>query len=284
MKIVYLHGGLGNQLFQWSFGQWLNIRGEDVTIDSSGVSRYHDRVGIRGLKLLGVPVCEAFSLPNWSPVPLQKVANRTRAEFLGLTSLKLGDDWAFRELNSEIRAILPGRVFFKGLFQFNSLVTDLLDKDPSLYDFDNADHNLISNAAAGITVHVRRGDFTHTQGILGPEYYKQALEMIGWHPKVELRVFSDSPKMAHSLLRSLGARNVVLGDPSGLPAWKLLELMQRSETLIASNSTLSWWAARLSRGQTVLPYPIGPRLSLETLRRAEEMRISGSLEIPSGWD
>jgi hypothetical protein len=111
----------------------------------------------------------------------------------------------------------------------------------------------IAQVESAVAIHVRRYDYKH-HGICRENYYIDSLRwMVGHLPGCEFFVFSDEPNYTGHFLRDAGLRHHIVncGDD-------LLDLLLMSEcgVHLISNSTYSWWGARLANSRlTIYPQP-----------------------------
>ena len=106
-----------------------------------------------------------------------------------------------------------------------------------------------------IALHYRAGDYAHAEGIgvLKHDYYSRALAKLESSNKV--MVFSDDRDAAISLITSLGIENrsEISHQESAID---VLFALATAESLITSNSTLSWWANYFSNSaKRIAPKP-----------------------------
>ena len=106
-----------------------------------------------------------------------------------------------------------------------------------------------------IAIHYRAGDYVLAEGIgvLKHDYYSRALARLESSYKV--MVFSDDRDAAKSLVTSLGIlnRSEISNQESAI---EVLFALATAESLIASNSTLSWWANYFSNSaKRIAPKP-----------------------------
>lgn len=100
-------------------------------------------------------------------------------------------------------------------------------------------------------VHVRLTDYRTVPGapLLAGSYYAQAWQALAHrYPAPAVVLFSDEPQTAEALLRSAlppGVAERIFLAPE-LPPVQTLALMATATSLIAANSSFSWWAGRLS--------------------------------------
>jgi hypothetical protein len=116
--------------------------------------------------------------------------------------------------------------------------------------------------AQPLAVHVRRGDFKNSPawGLLARDYYERALSALSYDGSTPVWVFSDEPDEARRMLAGISKSPIhVTAPPRASPAVESLLLMAKCTELVCANSTMSWWAGRLSSGRVVLPTPFRAR-------------------------
>ena len=124
---------------------------------------------------------------------------------------------------------------------------------------------MIGRIKKGISlgVHVRRGDYVdnpiyHSIGAQEPEYYLQGLDLTLQHAgrNATIYVFSNDIDWVRDAL-DLRGDVVYVSDPSNaLTSHDEFEMMKHCQHLVLSNSSFSWWAARLREcmdGHVVVP-------------------------------
>ncbi len=109
-----------------------------------------------------------------------------------------------------------------------------------------------------IAVHVRLGDYVNWQSgkhLLGKSYYLNALNHFPNYDESRcLWIFSDDISGAREIFRDFS--NVLYIDQSfGLTGAEEMILMSKTNGLIASKSTFSWWSGCLSDFQTAVVSP-----------------------------
>jgi hypothetical protein len=99
-----------------------------------------------------------------------------------------------------------------------------------------------------IAVHIRRGDYLSVPknkrnfGVLSNEYFVSSLRKFS--EKTHFIVFSDSDIESDLLQSVLPTTHLSFAD-SDLKPWDLLLEMSCMDGIVISNSSLSWWAARI---------------------------------------
>lgn len=247
---VGLLGGLGNQLFQYSFGLWLERAGS-VTFDASAL-----RSGSRRLELAELVSAERLTLLPWlnlMPYP------RGRLGKAGEVVRWLAGRRPVRHEDSG----LPGTpeeapaAWWYGYFQSPARVREVL---PELRQAMAGSIPAIKPGKVGI--HVRRGDYLGNPMLLSPDYYRQALSSLierrGLSTEhLTITVFSDDPEWC---AKEMSFDTPVTYSPPRDTLADFSSLME-CEYLVLSRSTFSWWAAVLPdrpEANVISPYPYTP--------------------------
>lgn len=258
---VILHGGLGNQLFQWSYGHQLALLGEKVkfTFYKRPYVLEHTRTSLGEF----LPNCEHASfveidLPRsllgrvlLDPVHKRNIFSKVYGELLDST------DNPFFE--SDRKSHLKQGIHF-GYFQSYKIV---LNNQDTLLDelwrvLESRERNNLEKDIEGAEIiHVRQGDTLTPKnmkkvGVLSLDYYAQ-IPYRSERPRI---VLTDDVDGANRVLSNLHI-DAIFG-PSELDVYQTLGVMARSTSLYTANSTLSWWGGFLaqSRGADIyIPNP-----------------------------
>jgi hypothetical protein len=291
--VVWLSGGLGNQMFQYAAGRALAARhGTRLVLDSSwidgrgggapdAVRRYE--LDCFDLDAELAPIEQVARLPTGSQ--LRDLAQGVRHPRRPLVT-PLGET-SFGEPES---AVLEARddTYLRGLWQrevYFERAAALVRAD---FTFRTEHEPAAADAARSIerasnppvSVHVRRGDYVSDPGAsgrlgtLGIDYYAAAIELLAERlGDLELFVFSDDLDWCRAHLRLPFPATVV--DLAGGRAHADLRLMSMCAHHVIANSSFSWWAAWLD------PMPekivVAPRPWLSDPASADAGRV------PPGW-
>lgn len=103
-----------------------------------------------------------------------------------------------------------------------------------------------------IIFHVRLSDYFNepTIGVLSRKYFQSAIREVTKSRNCPIWVFSDDPDKARNYFEIKSSVKIDFFGPEDFSTLETLELMKNASSLIISNSTFSWWAARLSSSQT----------------------------------
>lgn len=111
-----------------------------------------------------------------------------------------------------------------------------------------------------IIMYMRRGDYLDNSsfGVLSTDYYKSAilsLKQRGLYRGKDVWIFPDSVRAAREFAVEIGPDARALSDHYSLSAAEELILMTEGSLNVISNSTFSWWGAKLSTSSLL---PISP--------------------------
>jgi hypothetical protein len=272
---ILLRGGLGNQLFQVLMGLEIERRfGEKVLFSDlmlrDGLISDHTLKWPNYTRALGLAQKEMGKYSGAALRLLASVVNRLEFEeksLFGLLSSR--HEMNLQPAKCQARWLdTPGSSSEIDEVDVRSLRTFILDNFPSIE----------SPPTDFFALHLRLGDFevlSDTYGELMSVYLpgvgKYLDSLSGSFTRVIL--FSDEPLRAKEALRGSYHGEVDLASSFCSTTEEEFRLMMDAKAIAISNSTFSWWAARLGSAVSVLyPEPFrGPQLRLPQYR------------IPTGW-
>jgi len=290
---VFLRGGLGNQLFQYSTGLYLAENFEKELVlrtdllpiskdEVGGISRWPEQMsGFRHSGTLRNKANQPENSTNLFAKSMQAM------RMLGDLSPSLTN--RFNWLTSETKNRLPDRferiTLINGYSSFKDFALENRSKlreqlsslvDPSAMFLSNLAELKERNP---VIVHVRRGDYIGLESIYGTlteRYYSDAIGILREQGSTDRTwIFSDSPeKLPKYLLKSLGTERVI--GPKEIPSpLETLVLMSMGSAIVAANSSFSWWAGLVSQDGNLL---VAPRIS-----SARTNNFSNDDERVPGW-
>ena len=250
-------GGLGNQLFIYAAGR--------AVADRLGCALLVDLSRYRFLEPGDTP--RTFML-DWLLSPDQILPLRDRSwtsrswQRLQRHVSILRSRSFFREsgfaYDPQIAKVRPGTTL-EGYFQSwhyfssieNPLRSDILARAPRSPWFRTEEARLEA-LGPWLGVHVRRGDYlvprnASYHGVLGKEYYSNALEATPDSDALPLVLFSDDIERARELIEPLHPIAHTVTPPKTAHPMESIILMGRSRALVIANSSFSWWGAWLAR-------------------------------------
>jgi hypothetical protein len=256
MYIVDIMGGFGNQLFQICFALYLKKEGkkpfiyiinphdnsdhnvymlEEENFNLSTVGSFSKSL-IRNLKSIPIINDKIFSVINQDSMEEIKANN--------ISNMKLVNSYnGFWQDKLFVDVVLDE---FKTGFFKNEMFNDSIKKVP---------------IKGSTMLHIRRGDH---QAYLPLDYYKDAIKEAGRINNFNYDIYTDDPEWVKSQGIFNNAKNVYGPSKESNIQSDTLNTFARMltyENFIISNSTFSWWAAKLSErkeSKIFYPYPHWP--------------------------
>lgn len=281
MKIVNITGGLGNQMFQYSFAVALKHQHpeEDVYIDTQ---HYHtiffkkykssnlhngyelDKI-FSGLELPMAGFKQLVKLSYWIPNYvvsriMRKVLPVRKTEWISPFSMDYAfDEKALKNSNS---------CYYEGYWQAIGYYSDIKDELMNVFAHpapNSYNANLIRKiqSSESVGIHVRRGDYLQTpyfKGICELNYYNKAItDLLKDGKRHTFYVFSNDIEWCKENLLVLIKEHecVFVTENKGKDSCWDMFLMTYCKDLIIANSSFSWWGAFLNRNanRVYAPYP-----------------------------
>ncbi len=254
VKIVKFQGGLGNQMFQYAFGQALaNAQGGDVlydtswfdTVKNSGTRRHFDLEFFK---------CQINKAPEAQieKLLLRKAPKMFRRFFDRHVKDKQAMVFDKRLLEIE------GAAYYSGYFQseryFKSLRSALLEEFSPRRPLDGKNTAMLDKITSveAVSLHVRRGDYLKLAGIYGTcdsAYYTRAAAYIAARVQnPHFFLFSDDLNWVLDHIR-LDYPYTAVDVNAEKTAYCDMMLMKACKHNITANSTFSWWGAWLNTHQ-----------------------------------
>jgi hypothetical protein len=271
MSLVRASGGLGNQLFQYAFADWLRRNSDQEIFMDSIDYDYFKHTTPRRLDILNIDSVPNYFVNSGSAIHhvLARIPNRRIGAFLYDHEKKLRK-FRFRHLNlvtqdstvydQSISADL--NCYFQGSFtspQYWGLdSTNILASMKLLLgSHESLSISPMDNSSGVLAIHARRGDYVSSRktneihGSYGSEYYLSAINHIrDLNINFErVIISSDSPAYSYHLASILPLKNICVEVHQNSDALLTLKLLARSNFFIGSNSTFSWWASHINARQ-----------------------------------
>lgn len=287
MIITRIFQGLGNQLFQYAFGQALanRLRTEHL-LDLRWFDNYshHREFGLDRFRIDWTVAEEgdARKLLRRSGGALQQQLNYFMRKYTGVPingmvkeDLTRQRPWRMARLNDDtyLDGYFTSEEFFSRYFpearkQFR------LKTPPSAENRNWMARMSLPNA---VCVSVRRGDFVNhpIHDLCGDDYYHNALKAVKARiPNAELFVFSDEPDWVEQHMQFDLPFHIMKHNRPDF--YEDFRLMYTCPNHVMPNSTYSWWAAWLAEKPDSLI--IAPEKWLNSTE------IDSSRVIPSRWE
>jgi hypothetical protein len=217
MITVHLQGGLGNQLFQLAFLEWMSKKtGKDVYINSlESPTTVHSKE-------------QYFNtiFKNWRGLYkiFDSVSIHEHPKFLKHT-------WNIPTLNTK----------YIGYFQKYEYTDEIRDVFIAKLLFDESILEKYPKISEKTAIHIRGGDYVgnsfHEQPL--KKYYNKCMQLCGG----EFVVFTNDINYAHSMIP-----NCEIINESEVNS---LYLMSKAKAVICANSSFSWWGAYLNPSRPI---------------------------------
>ena len=285
MIITNIHGGLGNQLFQYAIGRSISIKnGVELKLDISLMDNYKLRsLGLNKLDHKG-------EIASFSEVKHRTSENKYLNRLLKLIYSKtfLGRNYYCEQTefifdpavmnlsNGYITGYWQSYKYFDTIYE--TLIKDFKIKDePDLRNREMLEKIKSSNS---VSLHIRRGDYVSNPknnrlyNVFGMEYYDKAIKFISQKfDDTQFFIFSDDLQWAADNLNLNEKVNFVDINSSRNPEFDLM-LMSNCKHNIIANSTFSWWAAYLNQNSDKIV--IAPKIWMSTIENLDDL-------YPSSW-
>lgn len=261
---IKIRGGLGNQLFGLFGAVWTGQTLERKTIlDITDIDKNHTfgKYDLRSFKItapISVRDLNAFEMKARRLSRFIIKGNRNSS----LQEISINSrEHLFQKLKSEISlGTLPSRIRLEGFFQDFSFFDSIAPEDQRL-ELENPSTNFLialneMKIKKPIVIHIRIGDYLHNNiGILSENYFASSIEVMEKSlGDREIWIFTNSPEKIASLYPGISKKNLRILSPVGDPAESMI-LMSEAGGIICSNSTFSFWAAKLSKPDSKVVVP-----------------------------
>lgn len=250
--VVKIIGGLGNQMFQFAFGQKLKKTfGVNVGYDILDFEIYN----LRNFELQNFNI--EIDLADNLRSKKFRFSKRPLINYI-INKVLLGRENYFYEPKIDVNTIsLQNENYFWGYWQLSNFYDDIL---PSLREhFDlksklslkSAEYNDLIKYSKSVSIHIRKSDYLLKKNnyfaSCNVKYYKEAIEF--FNSKIDnptYFVFSDDFEWVESNMTLYGPQYVFVKSNSVNSTVEDFVLMKSCKHQIIANSTYSWWAAYLN--------------------------------------
>lgn len=244
MKIIEFHGGLGNQMFEYTYYKYLKEKFPEQSFFSYCPKR-------------AMSVHNGLEINKWFDVVLARTS--ILSNIVGFVSY-----WGIRILRkihlhpfwvSDDFHLCDEKLYHEGWYQ-NKMYYQLMGglnfkADLTLNNENKKLLEMLKNTNS-VAIHIRRGDYLMKKNkvalgnICTENYYRNAINKISDLVKdAYFFIFSDDPEFASSLLSS--SNKIVVTGNTGENSFYDMYLMAHAHNMILANSTFSCWAAYLNK-------------------------------------
>jgi hypothetical protein len=238
--IVTLKGGLGNQLFQISFGLYLSeLLNDKVYFDVGWYKKDHKFNIARNLD-------SAFLMSSDSMI------NSKLSRYLETPVRNLFSKYIIYDQNIDTEAILKlghKPKFLKGYFQNYEYPEAVWNSIKDKVNFKlNECFPVIFKGNGYLAVHIRAGDYLYNSktrndvGLSSFTYYEQATSILSKITSIKkLVIVTDSPEYVKNIGERFKTYEVLI--MSSKDPLIDLSIISNAQGVVISNSTFSWWGA-----------------------------------------
>ena len=258
MIIVKIHGGLGNQMFQYALGRSIALRhGCAVKLD---LSFYEQRNWKETPRTFQLSFFRTQLMPCSEKERRQFIVNPTiqkwnkRINRLNINFLSKYYQEKSCRFDENILT-LKDNVYLEGYWQtpqyfepFSAIIREDFTFREDLNDSNQALYERIVNAES-VAVHIRRGDYLTNpmHNVFEITYLQKAIQIMveKLGKNIQLFIFSDDLNWCKVNLNNINPELPEYYCEGG-DTKEDLQLMSSCKHFIIANSSFSWWAAWLS--------------------------------------
>jgi hypothetical protein len=253
MLLVNLTGGLGNQMFQYSFAKALQAKGYEVKLDISTFETYtlHGGFGLEHYSIT-IPIASKEELLPYKTNFLTRIGrklNLSHKKLMGEKTLLFQKELLSPPDNTSLYGYFQSEKYFNPLR--HTILEEFTVKAP-LSPYSTSIEKTIQTAGDTASIHIRRGDYITDSkahkfhGICGLDYYEEAISLLeSKFKEMHYFIFSDDIEWVKNNL-SLKNATYIENNPSKIPHEDIY-LMSLCHHNIIANSSFSWWGAWLNQ-------------------------------------
>ena len=268
--IVEIQGGLGNQLFQLNFANYLKLKGNKVKLsiklinkDIPGVTKREILIPFSFFNLKEVNVLEQTMLSAFLKIQNKSIFKENLKQRVGYFK---GYDFN----NSDLKSNNYFRGYWKNLRFLNKEFTiNALSKNKLI------DHNIRQLTNPGSTMlHIRRDDYLANGWELPLSFYKKSIDDMRTHKEnFYYDIFTDDLEYVKSHKIFGGVNNVFSKsiNPNYDDTLETFSMMLNYENYIVGNSSFSFWPAYINstdKSRVVVADPWFKNSNHPTLKKA----------------
>ena len=252
MNIIWIDGGLGNQMFQYALVLKMQSMGIQVKIDVTKYEQHHAHNDFELDQVFGI-ACPFANRSEIRRLGYLKANHWT--EFLKKTPFRKKTVYNNESYKYDEHVLgLDGR-YIEGYWQSEKYFLDIKEKILETYRFpefleeQKTWAKKIQNSCA-VSVHIRRGDYlqySYLQNICTLEYYKRSMDYFReiLSDKVSFYIFTNDFPWAEEHFTEKDCF-FVKGN-TGKNSFRDMQLMSLCRHHIVANSSFSWWGAWLGQ-------------------------------------
>lgn len=260
MIIIRMNGGLGNQMFQYAFYEYIKKNNDEMYVDVEGYKTYyaHNGYELNRVFNIDVPIASVKQLKSVSINKDSLLSKVIRKIFK--VELSRQSEFSEKLLNMMVvNDKISQDIYFDGYWQNSKYVSDVEEILRKKFVFRNVIGNknielldMIKNSNS-ISIHIRRGDYLSEPGLFDVcniEYYCNAIMEIKKQIGENLKffVFSDDPEWCRRNMYMISNETYIDWNKKE-DSWIDMYLMSQCKHNIIANSSFSWWGAWLNENK-----------------------------------
>ncbi len=247
IKIISFKGGLGNQIFEYFFYQYLRNNTNQKIYGYYNRDWLKDHNGLEIQKVFDINLPKASNLSNFT-VFIIRLINKFNPQ---------------NSFTSNDGRLKLSAIYFDGWWQNKMFYKDL-DKSIGFkkIDLNETNSKLLDNIlnSNSVSLHVRRGDYLQKKyvgkygNVCTLSYYKKAIELIeNSFENPVFFVFSDDIDWVKN--NFILENKVFVSENYGEKSFLDMYLMTFCKANIIANSSFSYWGALLNKSDNKVIYP-----------------------------
>ncbi len=260
MNIIWIDGGLGNQMFQYALALKMQSLGTKVKLDVTKYAEHYAHNGFELERIFGMD-CPLATEAEVRCLGYRKANHLT--EFIKKTPFRKKTIYNNESYIYDSKVLTLDGYYIEGYWQSEQYFVDIKEKIKEAYqfpEFSTTEQKAYAEAIKGccsIGVHVRRGDYLnypYLQNICTISYYHKAMAYFRekYPKKAQFYIFTNECAWAKENLH--GADCYFVEGNTKTESFRDMQLMSLCKHNIVANSSFSWWGAWLNKnpGQEVI--------------------------------
>ena len=252
MNIIWIDGGLGNQMFQYALALKQQQMGKTVKIDITKYATHHWHNDFELDMVFGLtcPFADSREIKELGYLKANRWTELLRRTPFVKKTIYTHEEYTFDPQVFE----LDGR-YIEGYWQSERYFSDIEDIIRKNYCFPELKEDWQKDLASkmkekhSVSVHIRRGDYLeypNLNGICTLEYYRNAMNVFRdrYEGNVCFYLFSNDPEWTKEHFPEKDCY-LVQGN-TGTESYRDMQFMSLCEHNIIANSSFSWWGAWLN--------------------------------------
>ena len=260
MQVVRINGGLGNQMFQYAFGEYLKIiNQDDVYCDLTDYDHHKHHQGFELENVFSGVDVRRLSDQELNKIRVNRDALVPKA-VSKLFRVQLRKPAEFCEYPASLvvqRSKSGAVIYYDGYWGRKEYIQTAADaiRKAFVFRYEPEGKNrelleLIRSRGNTVSVHIRRGDYLQHENLVSVcdrEYYRKAIQFfLDRDPETTFIFFSDDIPWVKEQFSSAIKNAVYVDWNTGTDSCRDMQMMSLCKNNIIANSTFSWWAAWLN--------------------------------------